>query len=237
DLYQLRGRVGRSSQKGFAYLLLPEYGHVDEDARRRIAALQKHSGLGAGFNLALRDLEIRGAGNLLGAAQSGHIAAIGFGLYCQLLRRTIARLKGEKPPVLVDVGLTLDFIDLSPGSADSAAAACLPYDYIEEEAHRMTLHRRVAEASTAKELRSLRTELSDRYGKPPNAVLRLLRLAELRVTAAAKRVGRIETRDNKIFIYRQRDRTPLLVQGHLPRLAGKTSDEKLSAIFAALKNA
>ncbi|MDD2455154.1 MAG: transcription-repair coupling factor [Kiritimatiellae bacterium] len=237
DLYQLRGRVGRSSQKGFAYLLLPEYGHVDEDARRRISALQKHSGLGAGFNLALRDLEIRGAGNLLGAAQSGHIAAVGFGLYCQLLRRTIARLKGEKPPALVDVGLTLDFIDLSPGSADSAAAACLPYDYIEEEAHRMLLHRRVAEASSVKELRTLRAELADRYGKPPAAALRLLRLAELRVTAAAKRIGRIETRDSRIFLYRQRERVPLLTNGRLPRLAGKTSDEKLAAIFAALKNA
>jgi transcription-repair coupling factor (superfamily II helicase) len=114
DLYQLRGRVGRSSQKGYAWLLLPEYGHIDEDSRQRIAALQKHSGLGAGFNLALRDLEIRGAGNLLGATQSGHIAAIGFGLYCQLLRRTIARLKGEQPPLLVDVDLSLDFLDYSP---------------------------------------------------------------------------------------------------------------------------
>ncbi len=235
DLYQLRGRVGRSSQKGFAWLLLPEYGHVDEDARRRIAALQKHSGLGAGFNLALRDLEIRGAGNLLGAAQSGHIAAVGFGLYCQLLRRTIARLKGEEPPALIDVGLTLDFIELSPGSAEPAAAACLPYDYIEEEAHRMILHRRIAEASAVKELHALRTEMSDRYGQPPQAVLRLLRLAELRVTASAKRVGRIETRDNKIFIYRQRERTPLLAHGHLPTLSGKDADAKLASILSALK--
>ncbi len=236
DLYQLRGRVGRSSQKGFAWLLLPEYGHVDEDARRRIAALQKHSGLGAGFNLALRDLEIRGAGNLLGAAQSGHIAAVGFGLYCQLLRRTIASLKGEKPPLLVDVGLTLDFIDLSPGSADRDSAACLPYDYIDEEAHRMILHRRVAEASTVKDLRVLRTELSDRYGKPPEAVLRLLKLAELRVTAAVKRIGRIETRDNKIFLYRQHQRTPLLTHGHLPKLSGKNAETKLTSILSALKS-
>jgi len=236
DLCQLRGRVGRSSQKGFAYLLLPEYGHVDDSARRRIAALQKHSGLGAGFNLALRDLEIRGAGNLLGAAQSGHIAAVGFGLYCQLLRRTIARLKGEKPPALIDVALTLDFIELSPGSADSATAASLPYDYIEEEAHRMVLHRRVAEASSSKELRSLRSELADRYGKPPAAVLRLLRLAELRVAAAAKHIGRIETRDNKIFIYRRRERAPLLTGNRLPKLRGKNADTKLTSIFTALKN-
>jgi len=235
DLYQLRGRVGRSSQKGFAWLLLPEYGHVDEDARQRIAALQKHSGLGAGFNLALRDLEIRGAGNLLGAAQSGHIAAIGFGLYCQLLRRTIARLKGEAPPLLVDVDLDLDFIDLSPGSVDPESAACLPYAYVEDEAHRMILHRRLAETISIKELNALRRELADRYGRPPAAVLRLLRLTELRVLAAQKALGRIETREQKIYFYKLRERAPLLVRGRLPVLKGKDATQRLDALFHALK--
>lgn len=235
DLYQLRGRVGRSSQKGYAWLLLPEYGHVDEDARQRIAALQKHSGLGAGFNLALRDLEIRGAGNLLGAAQSGHIAAVGFGLYCQLLRRTIARLKGEAPPLLVDVDLELDFLNFSPGSIDPDSSACLPYGYVEDEAHRMSLHRRIAEAVTAKEARALRDELADRYGKPPGAVLRLLRLAELRVVAAQKRLGRIETRGDKIHLYRLRERSPLLHKGHLPVLKGKDADARLTSVFHAVQ--
>lgn len=235
DLYQLRGRVGRASQKGFAWLLLPEYGHVDEDARQRIAALQKHSGLGAGFNLALRDLEIRGAGNLLGAAQSGHIAAIGFGLYCQLLRRTIARLKGEAPPLLVDVDLSLDFLELSPGSVDPAHSACLPYGYVEDEAHRMILHRRLAEAATVKEVRALRGELADRYGRPPGPVERLLRVAELRVAAAQKRVGRIETRENKIYLYRARERLPLLYKGHLPVLKGKDADTRLASVLQAVQ--
>jgi transcription-repair coupling factor (superfamily II helicase) len=235
DLYQLRGRVGRSSQKGFAWLLLPEYGHVDEDARQRIAALQKHSGLGAGFNLALRDLEIRGAGNLLGAAQSGHIAAIGFGLYCQLLRRTIARLKGEAPPLLVDVDLALDFLDFSPGTLDPGSSACLPYGYVEDEAHRMILHRRIAEAVTVKEVRALRDELADRYGRLPGAVLRLLRITELRVLAAEKRIGRIETRENKVYIYRQRERSPLLTRNHLPILKGKDADARLTSVFHALQ--
>jgi transcription-repair coupling factor (superfamily II helicase) len=234
DLYQLRGRVGRSSQKGFAWLLLPEYGHVDEDARQRIAALQKHSGLGAGFNLALRDLEIRGAGNLLGAAQSGHIAAIGFGLYCQLLRRTIARLKGEAPPLLVDVDLDLDFLDLSPGALDPERSACLPYAYVEDEAHRMILHRRLAETASVKEVRALRGELVDRYGKPPAAALRLLRLTELRVLAAQKKLGRIETRENKIHFYRSRERSPLLVKDRLPLLKGKNAEQRLDALFHAL---
>jgi transcription-repair coupling factor (superfamily II helicase) len=235
ELYQLRGRVGRSSQKGFTWLLLPEYGHVDEDARQRIAALQKHSGLGAGFNLALRDLEIRGAGNLLGAAQSGHIAAIGFGLYCQLLRRTIARLKGEAPPLLVDVDLALDFLDFSPGAINPESSACLPYAYVEDEAHRMILHRRIAEAVSVKEVRVLRDELADRYGKPPASVLRLLRLAELRVLAAQKKIGRIETVGNKIHFYRQRERSPLLHKGHLPLLKGKDAEARLASVIQALQ--
>jgi transcription-repair coupling factor (superfamily II helicase) len=235
DLYQLRGRVGRASQKGFAWLLLAEHGHVDEDARQRIAALQKHSGLGAGFNLALRDLEIRGAGNLLGAAQSGHIAAIGFGLYCQLLRRTIARFKGEAPPLLVDVDLALDFLDFSPGAIDPDSSACLPYTYVEDEAHRMILHRRIAEAVTVKEVHVLRDEITDRYGKPPPAVLRLLRLTELRVLAAQKKLGRIETREGKIFFYPRRERSPLLVKGHLPVLKGKDAGQRLASVFHALQ--
>ena len=235
DLYQLRGRVGRSSQKGFAWLLLPEHGHVDEDARQRIAALQKHSGLGAGFNLALRDLEIRGAGNLLGAAQSGHIAAIGFGLYCQLLRRTIARFKGEAPPLLVDVDLALDFLDFSPGAIDPDSSACLPYAYVEDEANRMILHRRIAEAVTVAEVRAVRAEIADRYGKPPAAVLRLLRLAELRVLAAQKKIGRIETTAGKIHFYKARERSPLLVKGRLPLLKGKSAEQRLTAIFQALQ--
>jgi transcription-repair coupling factor (superfamily II helicase) len=235
DLYQLRGRVGRSSQKGFAWLLLPEHGHVDEDARQRIAALQKHSGLGAGFNLALRDLEIRGAGNLLGAAQSGHIAAIGFGLYCQLLRRTIARLKGEAPPLLVDVDLAFDFLDFSPGAVDPDRSACLPYTYVEDEAHRMILHRRVAEAVTSQEVKKLREEVTDRYGKPPPAVVRLLKLAELRVLAAQKKIGRIETHEGKICFYRPRERSPLLVKGHLPVLKGKDAEQCLACVLRALQ--
>ena len=234
DLYQLRGRVGRSSQKGYAWLLLPEGGHIDEDARQRIAALQKHSGLGAGFNLALRDLEIRGAGNLLGAAQSGHIAAIGFGLYCQLLKRTIARMKGEAPPLLVDVDLALDFIDISPGSIDDARAACLPYAYIEDEAHRLMVHRRIAEANSLFDVQALRRELADRYGQLPVAVQRLLKMTELRIFAAEKQVGRIETRDGKIYLYRHQTRTPLHQHNRIPVLMGKTAEAKMNALVRVL---
>ena len=235
DLYQLRGRVGRSSQKGFAWLLTPETGYIDSDARQRIDALLKHSGLGAGFNLALRDLEIRGAGNLLGAAQSGHIAAIGFGLYCQLLRRTIARMKGEAPPLLVDVDMSIDFLDLSPGTADPDRAACLPYGYVEDEGHRLIIHRRLAETLSLKEVKALREELADRYGKPPPPALRLLRLAEIRILAAQKKIGRIETSDGKIYLYPSTTRTPLLLHNHIPRLHGKNADAMICAILNTVK--
>jgi transcription-repair coupling factor (superfamily II helicase) len=230
DLYQLRGRVGRSSHKAFAYLLLPEQGHVDADGRQRLAAMQKHSALGAGFGLAMRDLEIRGAGNLLGSAQSGHIAAIGFGLYCQLLRRTVARLKGEQPPVLVEVELRLDFLDFSPGTPDEARAACLPYRYVEDDAQRFALHRRFAELAAPDEVRRLQRELADRYGAPPPPVMRLLRLAELRIRAAASGVGRIEVCEGVARLFRPRSHDPLLQRGRLPQLTGRTADQQLAAL-------
>jgi transcription-repair coupling factor (superfamily II helicase) len=236
DLYQLRGRVGRSSHKGFAWLLLPEHGNVDDDARQRISALQKHSGLSAGFNLALRDLEIRGGGSLLGASQSGHIAAIGFGLYCQLLKRTVARLKGERPPLLVDVNLQLDFIDLSPGSPHPESSACLPYTYIEDEGQRMAFHRRIAEASDVAAIRVLRTELADRYGRLPPPTVRLLKLAELRVLAARQKLNRVETHEERIHLYRGHDRQPLMIGHHLPRLTGHTPDQKLAALVKLVQS-
>ena len=231
DLYQLRGRVGRSSMKGFAWLLMPDHGQIDADARQRIAALRKHSGLGAGFNLALRDLEIRGAGNLLGSAQSGHIAAVGFGLYCQLLRRTIARMKGEKPPMLVDVDMSLDFLDFSPGAIDPATSACLPYSYIDDEGHRMMFHRKLAEANSEKEVQALKRELTDRYGRPPPAVQRLFKLTLLRISAAEKQIGRIETKNGKVYIFRRRERTPVLDnEGYIPLLTGRDSESRLLCI-------
>jgi transcription-repair coupling factor (superfamily II helicase) len=141
--------------------------------------------LGAGFNLSLRDLELRGAGNLLGREQSGHIAAVGFQLYCQLLQRTMARMKGEKVNDVVDVSVSLDFLDFSPGSVDADEyGACLPYEYVEEEAQRMDFHKRLAAAASIAEIRSLKKELADRYGKLPKAAERLVRLAEFKINCS-----------------------------------------------------
>ena len=205
---------------------------LDDEARQRIGALQRHGGLGGGIHLALRDLEIRGAGNLLGAEQSGHITAIGFNLYCQLLRRTVARLKGEKLPLLVDVELALDFITFS--ETPIPTPRLLP-TYIEDERQRMQIHRQMAEAVSTRELRELRAALKDRFGQPPRPVVRLLRLAELRIAAAQSNLVRIETRGERLLLI-QRDGQPrLTAAGLLPRLRDTTADKKLSAIFHLLQ--
>ncbi len=235
QLYQLRGRVGRSSRRGFAYLLLPEYGHVEADARQRIDALKRHSGLSAGFNLALRDLEIRGSGNLLGAAQSGHIAAIGFGLYCQLLKRTIARFKGEKLPMLVDVTLDFECMEFSPGMIHPDRSACLPYDYVEDEGHRMKLHKRLAETVRVKEVRDLLREIEDRYGRAPAAALRMFKMGELRIEAARKNLGRIEVKGDRIYLYKAGKREPILFDDRIPRIKESLPDKMLKTVMRLVK--
>ena len=115
DLYQLRGRVGRYKHQAYAYLLIPRHAGLLSDARKRISAIKQYSTLGSGFKIAMRDLEIRGAGNLLGPQQSGHITAVGFELYCQLLKQSVSALKGEKVKPRVEVIVRLDFIALDPG--------------------------------------------------------------------------------------------------------------------------
>src|SRR6185369_54031 len=115
DLYQLRGRVGRYKHQAYAYLLLPRQGSLVADVRKRLSAIKQFSTLGSGFKIAMRDLEIRGAGNLLGSEQSGHITAVGFDLYCQLLKQSVSSLKGEKVKPRIEVQVRLDFLALSPG--------------------------------------------------------------------------------------------------------------------------
>ena len=191
DLYQLRGRVGRSARQGYAYLLLPPSGIVDAEARERLSALRRHGGLGGGFNLAVRDLELRGAGNLLGSQQSGHIAAVGFGLYCQLLKRTIAMLKGEKVREIVDVKLNLPFTN-----------ATLSYEYIEEDAPRMSLMRRFAEAQELRVVRALEDEMRDRFGPPPESAKEFVAVASLRVACAKAGIGGIDETGGRAILYK-----------------------------------
>ncbi len=232
DLYQLRGRVGRSNRKAYAYMLLPAHGHIDSEARERIKAIRRFSALGAGFGLAMRDLELRGAGNILGAAQSGHIAAVGFGLYCQLLKRAVAQLQGEAPPPLVETEVTFDALHLTPDSPSPHSSATIPYSYIEEEPLRIQIYRRLAEASAREDVEALRSELIDRFGHPPPQTDRLLRLTELRVKAATKQVRRVDIKGQRAVILHKGQY--LTFRGRFPSLSGTTIDDQMAEVSTIL---
>ena len=180
ELYQLRGRVGRSNRRAYAYLLIPPEQQLTEIARRRLAALKEFSDLGAGFKIAALDLELRGAGNMLGGEQSGHIEAIGFEMYTTLLEEAVSRLKGEgreeRPQVSVNLGISLRIDDT----------------YIPEENQRLRMYKRIAGAENEAVLTDVRAELEDRYGKPPESVLHLLAAGELRLTCERLGIAQIE---------------------------------------------
>lgn len=220
DLYQLRGRVGRSARQGYAYFLLPASGDIDSDARERLTALKRHGGLGSGYNLALRDLELRGAGNLLGSQQSGHIAAVGFGLYCQLLQRTVALMKGEKVKDVIDVKLNLDF-----------ANPRIPFTYIEEDAARLTLMKRFAEAQDQKTVRALACEMADRFGPLPTEAREYIKIAELRVACACASIDHIDVKGPRAVFYKAGSRQIAFVK----TVRGKTADRKLAELMSAVK--
>jgi transcription-repair coupling factor (superfamily II helicase) len=169
ELYQLRGRVGRSDRRAYAYLLIPAEAELSALARRRLAALKEFSDLGAGFKIAALDLELRGAGNLLGGEQSGHIDAVGFELYTTLLDRTIREIKGEEAPREVETQLNLGL------------NIRIPAEYIAEENQRLRMYKRVAGVESESQLADVRAELRDRYGEPPPPVRHLLEYAALKL--------------------------------------------------------
>ena len=180
QLYQLRGRVGRSNRRAYAYLLIPSDETLTPIARRRLAAIREFSELGAGFRIAALDLELRGAGNLLGGEQHGHIEAIGFDLYCQLLERTIDELRtGEVLPD-VETAITLR-VDLK-----------IPSDFIDEEVPRLRIYKQIASSRTEAEIDSMYRDLEDRFGELPLPVRNLLEYARLRILGRARGVTSIE---------------------------------------------
>jgi transcription-repair coupling factor (superfamily II helicase) len=173
QLYQLRGRVGRSDRLAFCYLLVPSTRVLTGDARKRLAAIQEFSDLGAGFRIAARDLDIRGAGNLLGGEQSGHIAAVGFEMYTKLLEEAIAEIKGEPVEEMVETSMNL------------ALDIYIPHDYIPDENLRMVFYKKLASARDAKRLEEIRNELRDRFGALPENVASLLDFIHLKQFAAS----------------------------------------------------
>src|SRR5262245_1555975 len=188
QLYQLRGRVGRERQQAYAYLLIPADGRLDETAQRRLRVIEEMTELGAGFRLAMRDLEIRGSGNLLGAAQSGHIAAVGFDLYTKLLGEAVSELRGEPAAERVDPVISAD------------AEALLPEAYVPEVNQRLALYKRLTEIESAEEVAPMAAELIDRFGPPPPAVETLLDIVALRVLARALHVERLEAGPGRAVI-------------------------------------
>ena len=171
ELYQLRGRVGRSNQRAYAYLLIPPEGSLTPIARQRLAALQEFSDLGAGFRIAALDLELRGAGNLLGGEQHGHIEAVGFDMYCQMMERAVAERKGE--PVAPERRATLNL----------GQDIRIPAEYIENENLRLRIYKRIAGVTSEAMRDEVRKELDDRFGPPPPAVVNLLDYAVLKALA------------------------------------------------------
>ena len=172
QLYQIRGRVGRSDETAYAYLFYPDARELTGEARARLATLADHTELGAGFAIAMRDLEIRGAGELLGAEQSGHVAAVGFELYVELLNEAVAELQGERR------------VAARPVRVDARIDAYVPQQYVSSEALRIDIHRRLALSETEDELRELQAALEDRYGPLPEPVEHLFAIQEAKIKVA-----------------------------------------------------
>ncbi|HEV2468986.1 MAG TPA: transcription-repair coupling factor [Candidatus Sulfotelmatobacter sp.] len=192
ELYQLRGRVGRSNRRAYAYLLIPREVELTPIARRRLAALKEFSDLGAGFKIAALDLELRGAGNLLGGEQSGHIEAVGFELYTQMLDRAVREMKGEVAPDEAETQLNLGL------------NIRIPAEYIPEENQRLRMYKRVAGVETESQLSDVAAELEDRYGPPPPAVRNLLDYAALKLLCMRVGVNAIDRkRESVTFKFRQ----------------------------------
>jgi len=215
QLYQMRGRVGRSDVRAWAWLLVPDRRQLTADARRRLAALVEFSDLGAGFRIAAMDLEIRGAGELLGARQSGHIAAVGFEMYARLLEEAVRKLRGEPPgeepePVAINLGIE----------------AFLPEDYVPEPGHRLEVYKRLSRAATEEELRDLEEEVRDRFGRPPEPVRNLFRVAALRLAAAAQGAVAIDWLGDAVAV--RYGEQPRVAPERIVRLVQEDPDVRLS---------
>jgi len=176
DLYQLRGRVGRSRERAYAYLIVPSESALSRDALKRLRAIQEFTELGSGFRLAIQDLEIRGTGNLLGIQQSGHIAAVGFEMYTQLIEKAIKRLKGEE----IEEEITPEIRWNKP--------AFVPDSYIENPHQRLSIYKRLSGVQSYEDLEDMRAELEDRYGPVPQPVLNLLEVMRIKPILSHLRV-------------------------------------------------
>jgi len=193
DLHQLRGRVGRYKHQAYCYLMVAPHKHLTPEASKRLRAIEEFSQMGAGFAISMRDLEIRGAGNLLGSQQSGHIAAVGYELYCHLLEDAVRQAQNLPPKLSADVDI------------DLPVEAFLPPDYVTDLRHKIDLYRRIGKIDHVDHIRDIAEELKDRFGPLPAPAIRMLKLAELRLDAAIWQISSI-TNDPRFMILHYSDR-------------------------------
>ncbi|MEI6872251.1 MAG: transcription-repair coupling factor, partial [Verrucomicrobiota bacterium] len=237
DLYQLRGRVGRSTHQAYAYLLLPKALLTVGESRKRINAIKQYSSLGAGFKIALRDLEIRGAGNVLGTQQSGHIVAIGFELYCSLLKQAMARHRGEAKAAQDQATLHLDFVstrepDFMAAVAGQKAPAFLPVQYIAAPETRIEAYRCLAAVRDAQALTALELSWKDRFGaRLPEAVENLITMSAIRIAAGQRNIQVVEVKDDKVMLRQGADY--VLIGSKFPRL--NAGDDPVRRLRSLLK--
>ena len=263
QLYQLRGRVGRFKHQAYAYLLLHRHTRLLEVARQRLNAIRHHTQLGAGFRIAMRDLELRGAGNLLGAEQSGHIVGVGFELYCQLLRQSVARLKGDKQASAIRASVKLDFVFIGEGGGEDSGRgryedsytilkaqedaagievpriqARIPTAYIGETRLRIDFYRRLAMAENPARVKEIHLELRDRFGKYGEEVKALLLVTEIRVRAEQKAIISVISESSRLKCLRHSGRRDDWVQvgTRFPRLTAPKPLLRLHEIISFLNN-
>jgi transcription-repair coupling factor (superfamily II helicase) len=265
QLYQLRGRVGRFKHQAYAYLLLHRHTRMMEIARQRLNAMRTHNQLGAGFRIAMRDLELRGAGNLLGAEQSGHIVGVGFELYCQLLRQSVARLKGEKTAAAIRASVKLDFVFIGEGGESDSARrryedsytaikeaeddengvveipkiqARIPSPYLAETRLRIDFYRKLALVDSPAKLKEIESDLRDRFGPFGDEVRALLLVTEIRIRAEQKNLLSVETEATRLKCLRNSGRRDDLVMlgARFPRLTATKPLLRLREIISFINN-
>jgi transcription-repair coupling factor (superfamily II helicase) len=198
DLHQLRGRVGRSDQKAFCYLFVPSVHSLAREARHRLRAIEEFSDLGSGFNIAMRDLDIRGAGNLLGAEQSGFIDEIGFETYHRILDEAVSELRNEEFKDLFEQDGAVP--KASESLVDVESDALIPSDYVANPTQRLDLYRRLAQSVSEEEVNDILEEMRDRFGPEPEEVERLIVAVKMKVLAGRLRLPRVEFKRNRLFL-------------------------------------
>jgi transcription-repair coupling factor (superfamily II helicase) len=211
-----------------------------EDARKRVSAIRQYSELGAGFKVAMRDLEIRGAGNLLGTQQSGHIAAIGFDLYCQLLRQSIERLQGKTVLARIDASLKADFLLFSESAYASSTqsrkniiGAYVPISYMADSKSRIEAYKELARAQNTKEIDAIEIRWRDRFGILPDAVSNLLICQKIKILASQNHISQVEVSEQRLMLSRNGDY--ILLSGKFPRLTSSRPIAKLKEVLSMLE--